>query len=241
MACETQVHHISSVWQVLKSKSFWCGLQLSLWMHGLFLSRWEQRFKGEGCAEWSELQSMKLPCASKQQQGSGESQGWKGVRPPPTWAELWDLKHTAALHRGIPHCSLSSLSPHSCGWFYLIPQWDWPPRLLQLGGPCGAASANSLTYSWLVIYSDPRGMYLREQLLAAHPIPCMNCTSLEHQMYTGAFVFLPYLNEASIHFLCLQPGRWGQHRSEISSPSGSWGKQLLAKFCAPLWQYLAAA
>ena len=46
-------------------------------------------------------------------------------------------------------------------------------------------------------------------------------------MHTGAFVFLPCLNKDTIHFLCLQSGRSGEHRSKISSPSGSWGKLLV--------------
>lgn len=108
MACGTQVHHTSSVWQVPKSKSFWCGLQLSLWMHGLFLSRWEQRFKGEGCAEWSELQSMKLPCASKQQQGSGESQGEKGFdhHLRGLSSEIWSTQLHCTEASQTAHCRL---------------------------------------------------------------------------------------------------------------------------------------
>jgi len=45
-------------------------------------------------------------------------------------------------------------------------------------------------------------MYLKEQLLPSHPTPYASCTSLEHQMHMGVFIFLSYLNKAIIHFLC---------------------------------------
>lgn len=67
----------------------------------------------------------------------------------------------------------------------------------------GSASANSQIYSCLEVRSIPRGMYLKEQLLPAHPIPYASCTSPEHQMHMGVFIFLSYLNKAIIHFLFL--------------------------------------